>query len=284
MDENKKYTEKDKKYSVILGVMLFVFVVFVGVCIAWGLGYIGINSNKENDTVNNQNTVGVYQEMDNKNDEDIVNETTEKNDESVNNEESMDDSEEKKDDKVSGNTTTNTNSNINTNNDSSDKKDTSSSNVTERDDVDLPSSDETDNDENIFNESSKELEEITNKLQNQILQSYNNKTMSGTQVRVAMMQYMTSDEITVVLVKGGNMVATVGAKKLPEESIAKKSGYYEITSSNYSAEGGTLHKTSIEDFNNVDSELYISGVEVYKSYLLVKQGTYETVGIVFVKQ
>ncbi len=35
---------KDKKQNIILGVMIFVFVVFMGVTIAWGLGYITTNS------------------------------------------------------------------------------------------------------------------------------------------------------------------------------------------------------------------------------------------------
>lgn len=35
---------KEKKQNAILGVMIFLFVVFVGVTIAWGLGYITMNS------------------------------------------------------------------------------------------------------------------------------------------------------------------------------------------------------------------------------------------------
>ena len=42
--------EKDKKYNIILGLMIFFFILFVGVCIAWGLGIIGLKDNvvKEN--------------------------------------------------------------------------------------------------------------------------------------------------------------------------------------------------------------------------------------------
>lgn len=34
--------EKDKKYNVVLGLMIFFFLIIVGVSIAWGLGYIGL--------------------------------------------------------------------------------------------------------------------------------------------------------------------------------------------------------------------------------------------------
>ena len=34
--------DKDKKYNIILGLMIFFFVIIVGIAIAFGLGYIGI--------------------------------------------------------------------------------------------------------------------------------------------------------------------------------------------------------------------------------------------------
>ena len=34
--------EKDKKYNAILGIMIFLFLIVLGVALAWGLGYIGI--------------------------------------------------------------------------------------------------------------------------------------------------------------------------------------------------------------------------------------------------
>ena len=35
--------EKDKKYNVVLGLMIFFFLLFVGVCLSWLLGFITIN-------------------------------------------------------------------------------------------------------------------------------------------------------------------------------------------------------------------------------------------------
>lgn len=37
--------EKDKKYNMILGFMIFFFIISIGFCIAWGLGYIGLQKN-----------------------------------------------------------------------------------------------------------------------------------------------------------------------------------------------------------------------------------------------
>lgn len=35
--------DKDKKYNAILGIMIFLFLIILGVALAWGLGYISIN-------------------------------------------------------------------------------------------------------------------------------------------------------------------------------------------------------------------------------------------------
>ena len=35
--------EKDKKYNVVLGLMIFFFLLLVGVCVSWGLGLISVN-------------------------------------------------------------------------------------------------------------------------------------------------------------------------------------------------------------------------------------------------
>ena len=34
--------DKDKKYNIVLGLMIFFFLLLVGVCLAWGLGFIGL--------------------------------------------------------------------------------------------------------------------------------------------------------------------------------------------------------------------------------------------------
>ena len=49
--------EKDKKYNVILGLMIFFFILFVGISIAWGLGFIGIKSNVDSTTNNTENVI-----------------------------------------------------------------------------------------------------------------------------------------------------------------------------------------------------------------------------------
>lgn len=53
--------EKDKKYNVILGIMILLFLIVVGIAVAWGLGIIGLkdnnaqenNNGKENNLGNN---------------------------------------------------------------------------------------------------------------------------------------------------------------------------------------------------------------------------------------
>jgi len=133
-----------------------------------------------------------------------------------------------------------------------------------------------------------ELGTMSSSLQNQILQSYDNKVLSGVQVRSAIQQYMTSTDMTVVLMKDSStMAATVGAKKLPSASVTINSGkeFYEVTSTNYTANNGTLNRTSMSDFNAIDKVadgVYINTSKNYKSYVLKVSTTDTIVGIVFV--
>ena len=48
--------EKDKKYNMVLGLMIFFFIIIVGVCIAWGLGIISINKTNSK-KIANSNTI-----------------------------------------------------------------------------------------------------------------------------------------------------------------------------------------------------------------------------------
>ena len=67
--------EKDKKYNVILGLMIFFFILFLGVCVAFGLGIISINTNKTTDIksgVNDVNRTNNISETINNNEADIT--------------------------------------------------------------------------------------------------------------------------------------------------------------------------------------------------------------------
>lgn len=138
----------------------------------------------------------------------------------------------------------------------------------------------------LVDDATAELSTMSSSLQNQILQSYDNKILSGVQVRSAIQQYMTATDMTVVLMKDDtNMAATVGAKKFALKSVASAGEYYEIAAENYSKEGGTVHRTSMSDFNDidfVDEGVYINTSKNYKSYVLKVTDTDTIVGIVFV--
>ena len=58
--------EKDKKYNVVLGLMIFFFVIIVGVCLAFGLGIITIGKDKNlNSEAGSTNTNVVNQSVTN---------------------------------------------------------------------------------------------------------------------------------------------------------------------------------------------------------------------------
>jgi len=272
MEENKKQTEKDKKYHIILGVMLFLFIIFVGICIAFGLGVIGTNSNESNTIDKEQENIAI----DDDNKENIINEETNNTNENVESTTPTNpnlDENKNTNSTTQENTTVNTNTATNTNSQVANQNNSSSTNTTSKVEP-----------ENTEDDISKELDNMSEILGNQLLQAYNNKVLTGTQVKSAVMQYLGSEDMTIVLMNsdGSRIIATAGAKKISQGSVIAKNGYYEITSDKYSTEGGTMHKTSMDDFNNAENEAYISVVKRYNAYLLTLSGTTDVVGIVFV--
>lgn len=138
----------------------------------------------------------------------------------------------------------------------------------------------------LVDDATSELGAMSTSLQNQILQSYDNKTLSGVQVRSAIQQYMTSADMTVVLMKDETtMAATAGAKKFALGTVTADTENYKITASNYTNAAGDLHRTSMNDFNdiaNVGTGVYINTSKNYKSFVLKVENTDTIVGIVFV--
>lgn len=59
--------EKDKKYSVILGIMILLFLIIVGIAVAWGLGYVHIGIANKEEILNDNSNQGISIEKDNKN-------------------------------------------------------------------------------------------------------------------------------------------------------------------------------------------------------------------------
>lgn len=76
--------EKDKKYSIILGIMILLFLIVVGIAIAWGLGYIHFGKQGAN---SNEVSSGI---VDN-NDDDISSESTKNPDEESQNQQPVKD-------------------------------------------------------------------------------------------------------------------------------------------------------------------------------------------------
>ena len=156
----------------------------------------------------------------------------------------------------------------------------------------------------LVDDATSELGTMSTSLQNQILQSYDNKVLSGVQVRSAIQQYMTASDMTVVLMKNTGtstsptygLAATVGAKQLAGTGLAKKGEYYEVTGDEYKTPSGKkagdteataaniTHRTSMNDFNSISnaaSGVYINTSRNYKSYVLKVEKTDTIVGIVF---
>lgn len=130
-----------------------------------------------------------------------------------------------------------------------------------------------------------EIQKINNLLIQQIERDYNNKNLSGVEVMSAVRQYISSTQVTTILMKADNktILATAGAKKVSGNVVSFKNNMFEITKENLLLEGGSYHHDSVSDFNNRNSEAYIDYSKTYKSYLLRLTETQDLVGIVFVE-
>ena len=141
----------------------------------------------------------------------------------------------------------------------------------------------------LVDDATGELGTMSTSLQNQILQSYDNKVLSGVQVRSAIQQYMTATEMTVVLMgtidSNPYVTANVGAKNIG--ALTFKGENFEVSTSEYSTPSGktSTHKTSMNDFNAIAKTAegtYINTSNNYQSYVLKVSGTNTIIGIVFV--
>ena len=142
----------------------------------------------------------------------------------------------------------------------------------------------------LVDDATSELGTMSTSLQNQILRSYDNKTLSGVQVRSAVQQYMRANDMTVILagVVGADkkITATVGAIKIVNIKLATGGEFFEVTTDDYKGnENSDAVRTSMNEFNDVKytaQGTYINTSSNYKSYVLKVKGTDTNVGVVFV--
>lgn len=135
----------------------------------------------------------------------------------------------------------------------------------------------------LVDDATENLSSISSTLQTSILQNYDNKIVSGTQVRSALQQYMNSDTVSVVLMKDATTaVAGVGKKDLSTKTLTAESGLYRIAANDYSDAPASTIK-SISTFTNVDrsSETFVSTSKQYESFIIYTASD-AMVGIVFV--
>ena len=144
----------------------------------------------------------------------------------------------------------------------------------------------------LVDDATAELGTMSSSLQNQILQSYDNKELTGVQVRSAIQQYLRSTDMVVVLLgsrdNGANngIVSTVGRPdSISEISLNTTSEFFEVDGTVYSGTTANgVHDNSMTRFNaiaNAGAE-YIEPSARYNSFILRVAGTDTIVGIVFV--
>ena len=164
----------------------------------------------------------------------------------------------------------------------------------------------------LVDDATAELGSMSTSLQNQILQNYDNKVLTGVQVRSAIQQYIRSTDLTVMLgtitdenkakcaaivgakdFNPGKCIAQIsesaeivmdGSNDLTKEKLDKVSSF-EIEATEYNKhDGKDFKETSMAPFNDITNagEQYIDTSATYRSYMLRIAGTETIVGIVFI--
>ncbi len=143
----------------------------------------------------------------------------------------------------------------------------------------------------LVDDATSNLSSMSSSLQNQILQNYDAKVVSGTQVRGAIQQYMTATDLSIVLVNDdGNSVASVGARNLAGQAngadiqitIDPVDGTAEISSDHYtnSDDAATIAMTRFTDVNFAGIT-YVNTSARYNAYVIRVDGD-AMVGVIFI--
>ena len=140
----------------------------------------------------------------------------------------------------------------------------------------------------LVDDATANLSSISSSLQNQILQNYDNKLLTGTQVRSAIQQYMTSAEISVVLTSmvdndTAEIVYCGGARDISGKAfVADPDGLYTIADISGISQGNSM---SMSKFSNPDNAEYVNTSRRYNSYI-VKLGDTEgaMLGMIFIPE
>ena len=147
----------------------------------------------------------------------------------------------------------------------------------------------------LVDDATAELRTMSSSLQNQILQSYDNKTLTGVQVRIAIQQYLRSSDMVVVLLGSTTsgatttqgITATVGTpRNINSVTInGATDDFFTVAANIYqNTETSNNHESTMTQFNNVAraGTTYVEPSLTYTSYVLRVLGTETIVGIVFV--
>lgn len=148
----------------------------------------------------------------------------------------------------------------------------------------------------LVDDATSELGSMSTTLQNQILQTYDGKIVSGTQVRAATNQYANDTELCiVVLSKDGAVLGQTGYAALNTTNVidvikdnvgesglsvasVKASDLY--VTWNTATGAGAVTKTSAANFSNSTNDAYINTAKNYKASV-IRNGNEAIIGIAF---
>ena len=136
----------------------------------------------------------------------------------------------------------------------------------------------------LVDDATDNLSSISSTLQNQILQDYDNKVLSGTQVRSAIQQYMDSTSVSVVLVNmDGQSVFSGGNKDLTTATLKETVGGGQYCIEEIPGTDGD--SVSMSRFSNPENDEYINTSRRYNSYIVrLTDDDGAMLGIVFIPQ
>ncbi len=136
--------------------------------------------------------------------------------------------------------------------------------------------------QNIVNQGTSQIAGLSAQLENTVTQKYDNKTLTGAEVRAAVQQYWTSSELSIAVADKANSgnIGYAGAKKMTLPAALSTTGNVTATSvADFSSD-----KTALNTFTDVsldNGKYYVPASATYKSELVKLNNA--TIGIVFIK-
>jgi len=140
----------------------------------------------------------------------------------------------------------------------------------------------TDKGSELIGNAAGQLSSLSHALQNQIVQSFDGKAMSGAKVLAACIQYQNSNDLSVKIIVSKDKEFNIGRHNVKIEETVKQT----LTEAKEGAVNVTIigENTSPNSLTEIQSQYGVNASQIYYSYVMKNPTTGDVIGIIFVKK